>query len=179
MGADLTLVWVLGIVPVWLFGIVDYHGSRLLHLERMRWWPSATQIAAALERTMTEHGAPARLLTDRAPLLRAAPVEQVLARRGTTHVLIKPCHAWTNGRIERIFRTFKETVFRHAGTWLPKSPAQVDRFCHDFATFYNRDRPHSAYAGSTPNEIYFGRPPQAAAGRVSYFDDRLHWYRLG
>src|SRR5690606_3429528 len=33
-GADLTLVWLLGIIPVWLFGIVEYHGSRLVALER-------------------------------------------------------------------------------------------------------------------------------------------------
>jgi hypothetical protein len=59
-GLDLTVVWVLAIVPVWLVGIVDYHGSRLLTLQRITWWPTAAQIAAVLERTMSEHGAPTR-----------------------------------------------------------------------------------------------------------------------
>jgi putative transposase len=177
-GADLTLVWLLGIVPVWLFGIVDYHGSRLVALERIPWWPTAAQIATALERAFTMHGAPARLLTDRAPLFRSVEVARVLAQHHTRHLRIKPCHAWTNGRIERVFRTFKETVFRHCGLWLFKSAAQIDRFCTDFVMFHNRDRPHSAYAGRTPDEVYFGRPVGPAVARVDYFDGRLRWWRF-
>jgi transposase InsO family protein len=94
--------------------------------------------------------------------------------------LIRPCHAWTNGRIERVFRTFKETVFRHVGLWLFRSTAQVDRFCADFSLFYNRDRPHESFAGRTPAEVYLGRrKTRCALERVSYFDGRLHWYRFG
>jgi putative transposase len=178
-GADLTLVWVLWIVPVWLVGIVDYHGSRLLCLERLRLWPTAAQLAAVLDRTIERFGAPTRLLTDRAPVLRAAEIECLLGRHGTRHVLIKPCHAWTNGRIERVFRTFKETVFDHADLWLFRSTAQVDRYCADFVQLYNRDRPHSAYGGRTPDEVYFGQAAHQQRGRVSYFDGRLRWYRFG
>jgi len=32
------------------------------------------------------------------------------------HTRIRPAHPWTNGRIERLFRTFKEAVFAHI--WL-------------------------------------------------------------
>src|SRR5690606_22601584 len=103
-GADLTLVWLLGILPVWLLGIVDYHGSRLVTLERMRLWPTAAQLGDAFERAVERHGAPERLLTDRPPIFHAATVREVLSRYGTRHALIKPCHAWTNGRIERLFR---------------------------------------------------------------------------
>ena len=127
---------------------------------------------------MDRCGAPTRLLTDRAPVFRAAEIERLLANSGTRHVLIRPCHAWTNGRIERLFRTLKVTVFGHAKVWLLCSTAQVDRFCADFVTFYNRDRPHSAYDGRTPDEVYFGRCEQPPAGRVSYFDGRLLWYRF-
>lgn len=49
-GADLTLVWVLGFLPIWVLGVVDYHGSRLVALERMRWWPTGAQIAASFQR---------------------------------------------------------------------------------------------------------------------------------
>jgi hypothetical protein len=81
---------VLGILPVWILGIVDYHGSRLVRLERMHLRPTAAQIAAVIEGAIVEHGAPKRLLTDRAPVLRAAEVERVLAEAGTRHVLISP-----------------------------------------------------------------------------------------
>lgn len=178
-GADLTLVWLLGIVPVWLFGIVDYHGSRLLTLERMRGWPTAAQITSAFERTVRAHGAPERMLTDRAPVLRAAMVEAALAKHGTRHVLIRPSHAWTNGRIERLFRTFKETLFDHCGLWLFRSTAQVDRFCTDFIELYNRHRPHSAYDGRTPDEVHSGRPPKmGCTERIVLFDGRLRWWRF-
>jgi transposase InsO family protein len=177
-GADLTLVWLLGVVPVWLFGVVDYHGSRLVTFERMRLWPTAAQIADAFERAAERHGAPERLLTDRAPIFRAAAVAQVLAENGTRHALIKPCHAWTNGRIERVFRTFKETLFRHCDLWLFRSMSQIDRYCADFALFHNRDRPHGAYQGRTPDEVHFGRPPGRAVARVTYFDGRLRWWRF-
>jgi transposase InsO family protein len=135
----------------------------------MRLWPTAAQLADALDRAVERHGAPARLLADRAPIFRAAAVAEVLARHGTRHALIKPCHAWTNGRIERLFRTFKETLFRHCGLWLFQSTAQIDRYCAEFALCYNRHRPHGAYAGRTPDEVYFGRPAGRALARVSYF----------
>lgn len=35
-GVDITLVWLLGSRPVWVQGVVDYHGSRLVALERLR-----------------------------------------------------------------------------------------------------------------------------------------------
>jgi transposase InsO family protein len=169
-GMDLTLVW--------LLGIVDYHGSRLVTLERMAGWPTAARVATALERAVARHGAPARLLTDRAPVFRAAEVGRVLAEHRTRHALIRPCHAWTGGRIERLFRTFKETVFRDCGLWLFASAAQIDRYCTDFLLFYNRDRSHSSYGGRTPDEVYFDRAPRRAVARVDYFDGRLRWWRF-
>jgi hypothetical protein len=83
------------------------------------------------------------------------------------------------GASSACFGPSKETVFGHADLWLFRSTAQVDRYCDDFVVMYNRDRPHSAYGGRTPDEVYFGRTRQPAAGRVSYFDGRLHWYRFG
>lgn len=177
-GADLTLVWLLGIVPVWLLGVVDYHGSRLLTLERRAWWPTAAQVAGAFERAVGEHGAPERLLTDRAPVMRAGVVEAALARHGT-RVLTRPSHAWTNGRIERLFRTFKETLFLHAGVWLLRSTAQLDRYCADFRAFYNGHRPHSSYDGRTPDEVHQGRPAKmGCTTRITFFDGRLRWWRF-
>ncbi len=176
-GADLTLVWVLGFVRGWILGVVDYHGSRLVAFRRLP-WPTASAVASSLEQTIAEHGAPARILTDRAPVLRAPAVADLLERRGIEHTLTRPAHPWTNGRIERINRTFKETVFKLV--WLVASVRQIDRFCADFVTWYNRDRPHSTYDGKTPDEVYFGRPQQRRSlGRVAYFDGRLACYRFG
>ncbi|MHB1845611.1 MAG: integrase core domain-containing protein [Deltaproteobacteria bacterium] len=175
-GLDLTLVHLLGFFPVWLLGVVDYHGSRLMALERCV--PTTAGVCRALERVFADQGVPHRLLSDNGPQFTSLDFELFLAKHGVDHTRILPGHPWTNGRIERLFRTFKETVFGHL--WLFGSLPQIDRYCDDFKRFYNRDRPHSAYGGRTPDEVYFGRRVRRRPlGRVTYFDGALSWYRFG
>ena len=176
-GLDLTLVWVLGFFPVWILGVVDYQGSRLVGLRRLA-WPTSATVVRLLDDLFSQHGKPARILTDNAPILRSEAFEAFLAERGVGHSRIRPGHAWTNGRIERLFRTFKETVFRY--TWVFTSSRQLDRWCAEFTTFYNRDRPHSSYGGLTPDEVAAGaKEPSPACGGVSFFDGRMKWYTFG
>jgi transposase InsO family protein len=176
-GADLTLVFVLGFLPVCILGALDYRGSRLVAFEPLP-WPTSAAIARALGAAMDRHGAPAHLLTDRGPVFRAQAVAGLLAARGVRHVLTFPAHPWTNGRIERVFRLFKETVFSRF--WLVASRRQLVRFCRDFLLWHNRDRPHGGWEGRTPDEVFFGGPVQLRPlGRVTYFDGALPWYRFG
>jgi transposase InsO family protein len=176
-GMDLTLVWLLGFFPVWLLGAADYHGSRVMTLERLA-APTAANVRAALERAFERHGVPERVLTDNGTVFKAGVLEDLLRSRGVEHTFTRPAHPWTNGRIERLFRTFKQTVFAHI--WLFASLGEIDRYCRDFVQFYNRDRPHSRFDDRTPDEVYFGRTPtKRPLGRVTYFDGHLHWYRFG
>jgi putative transposase len=162
---------------VWILGVVDYQGSRLLGLRRLA-WPTSAAVIAVLDDVFRHHGKPVRLLTDNAPILRSEAFESFLVERGVRHSRIRPGHAWTNGRIERLFRTFKETVFRYL--WVFTSLRQIDRWCADFVRFYNRDRPHSSYGGLTPDEVAAGtKRPSPLRGRLSYFDGRMKWYAFG
>lgn len=128
-GVDLTQVLILGFIPMKVLGVVDYFGSRLVVFEPIA-FASSARVAAILERAFKAHGAPRRILTDREPKLSAAPMRETLARFGVEHTLTKPQHPWTNGRIERVFRTFKETIF--GLVWLVGSAEQLARFCADF-----------------------------------------------
>ncbi|MBL8953681.1 MAG: transposase family protein [Myxococcaceae bacterium] len=176
-GVDLTLVWVLGVFPVWLVGVVDYHGSRLVALESVV-WPRAAGVVSVIEKAVAVHGAPARVLTDNGPQFTGAQFAAALERHGIRHSRTRPAHPWTNGRIERVFSTFKQAV-RHV-IWLFSGVAQVDRFCGDFLCFYNRDRPHSAWGGRTPDEVWLGRNKRLRPlGRVTYFDGALEWWCFG
>lgn len=176
-GVDLTQVLILGFLPVKVLGVVDYFGSRLVVFEPIA-YASSARVAEVLERAFKTNGAPSRILTDREPKLSSAPMRDMLARFGVAHTLTKPQHPWTNGRIERVFRTFKETVF--GLVWLVGSSAQLRVFCADFLQWHNRDRPHAGWGGKTPDEVYFGRPRQLRPlGRVAYFEGRLNWYRFG
>jgi transposase InsO family protein len=176
-GLDLTLVWLLGFIPVWIVGVVDYHGSRLVGLRRVV-WPTSAAVIRVLDEIFQQDGTPVRLLTDNAPILPSAAFEGFLAERGIRHSRIRPGHAWTNGRIERLFRTFKETVYRYTRVFT--SLRQIDHWCADFVVFHNRDRPHASYGGLTPNEVMAGaRLPASPRGRVTYFDGRMRWYAFG
>lgn len=78
----------------------------------------------------------------------------------------------------RLLGTFKRTIF--GLVWFIQSVAQLDRFCEDFRAFYNHDRPHSAWGGRTPDEVWFGRKRRVApVERVAYFDGLMPWYRFG
>ena len=133
----------------------------------------------ALERAFGAEGAPARLLTDRGPVFRAEVVQRAMRDAGVRHVLTRPAHPWTNGRIERLFRTYKSTLRRVV--WLLASVEQADRFTADFVRWYNTARPHGAWQGRTPDEVFFGRAKQIATRPklVTYFDGRLLWYDFG
>ncbi len=176
-GLDFTLVWVLGFFPLWVLGVVDYQGSRLVAFEVVR-WPTTAEVCRVLAEAFCEFGAPERLLSDNGPQFRSAALGEFLLGHGVEQSFIRPAHPWTNGRIERLFRTFKSTVAPLI--WLFDSRAQVQRFCADFLLFYNRDRPHSSFGGRPPDEVFYGRPRQSRPlGRIDYFDGLLHWYRFG
>ena len=176
-GMDLTLVWLLGFFPIWILGVVDYSGSRVMLLRRLA-APTTASIRAALGQAFDRHGRPERVLSDNGSVFRSAEMQAFLASQGVEHTFTRPAHPWTNGRIERLFRTFKQTVFAHV--WLFASVGEIDRYCRDFVTFYNRDRPHSRFGDRTPDEVYFGRSPTTRPlGRITYFDGHLDWYRFG
>ena len=151
-------------------------GSRVVTFERLR-WPTATEIVRVLDRAFAAHGKPLRILTDRGPAFTSARVKAFLADTGVRATLTRPAHPWTNGRIERVFKTFKQTVF--GLVWLVASLGQIDRFAADFRTWHNAHRPHSAWGGRTPDEVWLRKPKRiGSAGRITFFDGHLNWYRL-
>ncbi len=59
--------------------------------------------------------------------------------------------------IERLWRSLKyECVFLNAFETGSEARAGIGRWID----YYNADRPHSAFAGATPNEAYMMRPTQ-------------------
>ena len=96
-GLDFTLVWVLGVIPVWLLGAVDYHGSRLLLLEPVP--ATAASVVAQLSVLFERYGVPERILSDNGGQFAADEVRAFLELHGVEHTFIFPGHAWTNGRI--------------------------------------------------------------------------------
>ena len=168
-GLDFTLVWVLGVIPVWLLGVVDYHGSRLLLLEPVA--ATSASLVAQLGNLFERYGVPERILSDNGGQLVSDELAKFLELHHVEHTFIFPGHAWTNGRIERLFRTFKETARRYARIFVSKR--HLRRFCVDFVAYYNRCRGHSRFWGFTPDEIFTETPATAPLGELTLFDGHL------
>lgn len=174
-GIDITVVWVLGFVPLWVAAFVDYRGSYAIAMQPLP-WPSSANVARVFERACREHGAPERVLSDRGPEFRAPAFTTTLARLGVEHTLTRPHHPWTNGRVERLFRTFKETV--RACFWVVDSRSRWADICQEFQAFYNEHRPHQSFGGLTPAEVFTGRAPARHATEANFFEGRLRWWRF-
>ena len=56
-------------------------------------------------------GPPARILSENGPQFTSKEFSAFLESNDIEHSRTRPWHPWTNGRIERLFRTFKETLF--------------------------------------------------------------------
>jgi transposase InsO family protein len=176
-GMDITTVFVLGFIPIAVLGIVDYHGSRLIAFTPLGLRASSQKIVDVVARAFRDHGLPKRILTDNGSNLCSTVADDFLAAHGVKHQRTRYARPQTNGRIERVFRTAKETIF--SVVWLVRSPSQLDRFCADFLRWYNVDRPHASYGGRTPNEVFRGRArKQGGLKRATYFDGLFHWYRF-
>ena len=133
-------------------------------------------VASALESLFLVHGSPEALLSDNGGEVRAEVLEDVLRRHRVCHRFFRPGHAWTNGRIERLFGTFKRVQRRYARVFV--SRRHVRRFCADFVRYYNACRPHAAYWGLTPDEVTRGEAAQGPFDVVSLFDGQLLAHRF-
>ncbi len=174
-GIDFTLVFLFGVWPVWLLGVIDYHGSRLLLLEPAPHTGAA--VVEALGRLFEKYGVPDRLLSDNGTEFVNEDVDPFLHVMGVTHVRTKPAHPWTNGRIERLFRTAKETKRLFSSIFVGRRHLQ--RFCDDFLVYYNECRFHASCWGLTPDEVYRGEVSVKPSGQVELFDGRLVVDRFG
>ena len=171
---DWTVVWLLGVVPVWVLGVVDFRGSRILSLEVCP--PTAAAAVKVLARLFRAYGRPELLQSDNGPQLLAEDFGAFLRREGVKHVRIRPGRPWTNGRIERVFRTFKEVLRWYAPVLL--SGGHLARVCADFVVFHNECRPHASWGGRTPNEVFFRKEVRGPIGQLLLFDGQVRAHRF-
>ncbi len=173
-GLDLTLVWVLGGLPVWVLGVVDLHSSRLVALRPVE--PTSAGVVAVVEELFLKHGHPSEVMTDNGGQFVANHFREAMGRAGVRHLRIRPGHPWTNGKTERVFRTVKELQRFYAPTLV--SLAHVRDFCCEAMEYYNHCRPHSAHWGLTPDERDSGKLWQPVIRRQAFFDGQLLAYRF-
>ncbi|MEW5741836.1 MAG: integrase core domain-containing protein [Myxococcota bacterium] len=167
----MLLRWILVVTLVWVLGVVDFQSSRLSAVR-----PTGAAIVSALERVFRVEGTPGVIVTDNGGQFLSADFREGLRRAGVKHRRIRPGHPWTNGRVERLFRTFKELQRFYAPVLV--SLAHLEAVCRDFSVFYNHCRPHTSFEGRTPAEVDRGLAHQPVLGRAVLFDGQLYAYRF-
>ena len=144
-----------------IFQLIDDH-SRYAVASHVAWGETAQAAITVVDKGITAHGVPQRLLTDNGLALnpsRRGQTGQLFAhvtRMGVHAITGKPYKPTTQGKNER----FHQTLFR----WLHAQPlassldelqAQVDTFDH----IYNTQRPHQGLPGRvTPETAWLAIP---------------------
>lgn len=136
--------------------IVDWYSRRIL-----AWRLSNTLTTdfciEALEEAITRYGTPEIFNTDQGSQFTSAEFTGVL-KAHDIRISMDGKGCWRdNVFVERLWRTIKyEEVYLKAYDSVSQAKASLGQFI----TFYNNRRPHQAFAGKTPDMIYFSGLPQ-------------------
>jgi putative transposase len=149
-------------VTVW--GVID-HGSRtILQLEPLQRFNSLILLGKLIQ-AFGEYGKPKAIRTDNASVFKTFVFRAVLKLLRVNQQFTELHSPWLNGRIERFWRTLKETLgtemkrLRNGARILEEQMrfANLDAMrevLRDFHCFYNFSRPHQALKGQTPAQVW-------------------------
>jgi transposase InsO family protein len=135
-----------------LAAILDGFSRRPLCLRIYDKTPRSKDVVRLLRTTAEEFGKPRFLITDHGTQFRSE-FHAKLTGMGIHHVRGRVRAPYLNGRIERLFRTFRLWWrFVLTGLSLPSIQRRLD----DYGHWYNHYRPQSALEGLTPEEAWKG-----------------------
>ncbi len=139
----------------YLVAIVDWYSRRVL-----AWRLSNTLTTdfciEALQEAIMRYGAPAIFNTDQGSQFTSSEFTGVL-KENDVRISMDGKGCWRdNVFVERLWRTIKyDEVYLKAYESVSHAKASLGQFI----TFYNSRRPHQAFAGKTPDMIYFAGLP--------------------
>ena len=154
---------------LYLVAIMDWHSRRVLS-----WRLSNTMDVAfcteTLEEALARHGTPEIFNTDQGSQFTSLAFTQMLADANVRISMDGRGRWMDNVFIERLWRSLKyECVYLHAfETGLALHAGLLRWIAH-----YNTTRPHSALAGRTPEEAYFGVGSMPSLGHAPATASRL------
>lgn len=153
-----------------VLGIIDHGTRRLLALRQLRLRTTIGVLRVLLD-IIEEFGRPRFLRTDNERIFTSNLMELALILLGIQHQTTDPGCPWQNGRIERLFGTFKAKLaiwWRRVGV---PDDAQPD--CDTFRTWYNHARPHQSLGSLTPVMAWDGVTTTKTPHFFSEWDDIL------
>lgn len=151
---DLTTVTLSGKQKT-ILGIID-HGSRLaLKLEALQsqgTWHVLQSVCAAIK----QFGMPKSIRTDNGACFTSKTMTVTLRLLGIKHQRTNVAAPWQNGKVERLFGTFKP-LFKQAG-FAHLNAAELQVKLDVYSIWYNQLRTHENLNGLTPEEAWLNKP---------------------
>ena len=131
---------------IWAIVIIDDHSRFVIAFKIVYHLPTINDIIAVLENAFHTYGVPKQILTDRGTQFYAvrgntSTFDMYLEEWGVKHILAGVRHPQTNGKVERVIRTFKEECLNKT-EWTKDT---VQNVVDKYREFYNYHRPHIIY----------------------------------
>jgi len=174
-GADVEII-------TWL----DDHSRYAVHVSA-HWRITAKIVLDTFTKAAGQHGYPASTLTDNGMVYTVrfaggrggrSMLEHELRRLGIVQKNSRPNHPTTCGKVERFQQTMKNWL--RAQSEQPTNLEQLQALLEEFATTYNRHRPHRSLPHrATPANAYTTRPKATpGADRDGDTHDRVRFDRI-
>ena len=132
-----------------IFGIIDHGSRRVLKLQTIREKSSIALLRLLLD-AIEHYGKPKKIRTDNEAVFTSWVFAFALRWLGIRHERIEPQCPWTNGRIERVWSTFKQLL----RMFDIKNEAELQATLELLRDIYNQHRPHQSLSGHTPAEAW-------------------------
>jgi putative transposase len=155
---DLSM-WLFGGQWFWLIDVLDAYSRYLVHYELLLTARADATVRAAQRAVDTLHDRPRQpgepeIVHDGGPQFIGHEWRQFIKATGTTDVRTRPYHPQSNGRDERVHRTFREEIPLDENAMLYEARQAMA----EYRTYYNSYRPHSALHYLCPRDYYRGDP---------------------
>jgi transposase InsO family protein len=118
--------------------------------------PKADDLTALVLSAARRHGAPRHLVSDQGTQFTAERFDEALRRLGVRHRLGAIGQSGSIARLERWWRTFKESL--QLPLFRPLTQSALEERLAYFVEHYSFFRPHQGLGGGTPAEEFFGWP---------------------
>lgn len=148
---------------------VDDH-SRFIVIAGLMRRENSRRVCEFFAEAMRRYGVPQQVLTDNGKVFTGkyhhpAPVEvlfdRVCRENGVDHILTKPAHPTTTGKIERFHRSLRsEFLTGRSFPDMRTAQRQLDAWVHD----YNHQRPHQGIQMASPAQRFLAGLSEPVAG---------------
>jgi transposase InsO family protein len=157
----------------WVGVVLDHYSRRVMGITAFMALPTSEAVQSFLDHTIEKAGAPPKyLISDKASQFWCPEFMGWCDRKSITPRFGAVGKKGSIAVIERFIRSLKSECLRVILVLLREEAILCELSL--FADWYNEHRPHSAFFGQTPAEVYRGVEP---ACQLPRFEPRVRWPR--